>query len=365
MMIEVVPFFHILVQGIINELGDEDAAAVISTTIVSFALSSIFAGVVFLLLGYFRLGVLIGFFPRHILVGCIGGVGVFLIETGMEVAGQLKSEGGFSWDLPTFRYFTQSWDMVAHWAPALGLAILLRIITARYHHPLIFPAYFLMLPVLFYAFVVGAGRQSLPFLRDQGWVFDIGDAGDTPFWRFYTYFDFRKTSLAALWSTMPTQLALTFFSILHVPLNVPALAVSVGEDNLDTDRELVAHGVSNILAGLLGSVPNYLCYVNSVLFYRVGGGSRLSGLMLAAGTAGILIAGPGAISYLPIVVVGALIFVLGIDLVKEALWDTIGRVNRWEYFTIVAIIAVMTYCKSTVIELTTRHTMLTLRRGHR
>jgi MFS superfamily sulfate permease-like transporter len=29
-----------------------------------------------------RLGSLVGFFPRHILVGCIGGVGVFLIITG-------------------------------------------------------------------------------------------------------------------------------------------------------------------------------------------------------------------------------------------------------------------------------------------
>lgn len=34
---------------------------------------------------------------------------------------------------------------------------------------------------------------------------------------------------------------------------------------------------------------------------------------------------------------------LGIDLAKEALWDTIGRVNRWEYLTIWAIVAVMTY----------------------
>lgn len=33
---------------------------------------------------------------------------------------------------------------------------------------------------------------------------------------------------------------------------------------------------------------------------------------------------------------------MGIDLVKESLWDTIGRVNRWEYFTIVIIIIVMT-----------------------
>lgn len=41
-------------------------------------------------------------------------------------------------------------------------------------------------------------------------------------------------------------------------------------------------------------------------------------------------------------VVGALIFVLGIDLVKEALWDTRSRVNRWEYITIASIMICMT-----------------------
>jgi SulP family sulfate permease len=41
-------------------------------------------------------------------------------------------------------------------------------------------------------------------------------------------------------------------------------------------------------------------------------------------------------------VVGALIFVLGIDLVKEALWDTRHRVNRSEYLTIASIVVVMT-----------------------
>lgn len=343
MMIEVVPFYHILVKIIIDTLGETEPAAVISTTMIAFALSSIFAGLVFLALGYFRLGVLIGFFPRHILVGCIGGVGVFLIETGLEVAGQLKSEEGFQWNLETLRYFVQSWEMVAHWVPPALLAILLRLITAKFHHPLIFPTYFLIIPILFYIVASGILHVSIEDLRKDDWIFDVGKAAEAPFWRFYTYFDFRKTSWEALWATMPTQLALTFFSILHVPLNVPALAVSVNEDNLDTDRELFAHGISNIAAGLAGSVPNYLCYVNSVLFYRVGGGSRLSGLMLAAGTFIIFLSGPGAIGYLPIMVVGSLIFVLGIDLTKEAVWDTIGRVNAWEYFTIWVIIFVMTY----------------------
>lgn len=64
---------------------------------------------------------------------------------------------------------------------------------------------------------------------------------------------------------MPTQLALVFFGILHVPLNVPALGVSLSEDNVKLDRELIAHGISNLAAGFTGTVPNYLCYVNTVL----------------------------------------------------------------------------------------------------
>ena len=67
--------------------------------------------------------------------------------------------------------------------------------------------------------------------------------------------------------------------------------------------------------------------------------------MLAGATAVLLFVGTGPIAYIrerdcpytyaialtrrcvAVMVVGALIFVLGIDLVKEALWDTRGRVN--------------------------------------
>lgn len=48
--------------------------------------------------------------------------------------------------------------------------------------------------------------------------------------------------------------ALTFFGVLHVPINVPALGLSTGNDNLNVDRELVSHGISNVLAGFAGSV---------------------------------------------------------------------------------------------------------------
>ena len=150
--------------------------------------------------------------------------------------------------------------------------------------------------------------------------------------------DFKETKWGALAEAFPAMLALTFFGILHVPINVPALGVSTGEDHLDVDRELIAHGVSNALSGLCGSIQNYLVYTNSLLFIRSGGNSRVAGVLLAIATTAILFAGTEIIGFIPVMVVGALIFLLGMDLLIEALYDTWGRVNYLEYLTIVAII---------------------------
>lgn len=67
---------------------------------------------------------------------------------------------------------------------------------------------------------------------------------------------------------------------------------------------------------------------------RSGGDSRIAGVMLAAATFGILVIGPIIIGFIPIMVVGALIFYLGLDLLKEALVDTWGKVHRLEYVTV-------------------------------
>ena len=67
---------------------------------------------------------------------------------------------------------------------------------------------------------------------------------------------------------------------------------------------------------------------------RSGGDSRFAGFMLAVATFGILMIGPIIIAYIPVMVVGTLIFYLGFDLIREALVDTIGRVHRLEYLTV-------------------------------
>lgn len=68
---------------------------------------------------------------------------------------------------------------------------------------------------------------------------------------------------------------------------------------------------------------------------RSGGDSRVAGVLLASATFGVLVTGPIIIGYIPIMVVGALIFYLGFSLLQEALIDNWGRVHRLEYITVI------------------------------
>ncbi|KAL9040151.1 MAG: hypothetical protein Q9180_002089 [Flavoplaca navasiana] len=336
-MIEVVPFFHKMAFIILAKIGDDKPDVVLATTILSFSISAILTGAVFFIMGFCKLGALIGFFPRHILIGCIGGVGYFLIATAVEVSARL--DGNLEYDLSTLNKLFQA-DTVPLWTIPLILAICLTLIKRQVKYSFVDAAYFLSIIGIFYFFVGAIDELELPDLRSRGWVFKAPDAG-VPFYHFYTLYNFEAVDWKALTETIPTMLALTFFGIIHVPINVPALGFSVGEDNVDVDRELKAHGLSNALSGLGGSVQNYLVYTNSVLFVRSGGDSRVAGVMLAAATFGVLISGPIIIGYIPIMVVGALIFFLGIDLMMEALVGPWGKVHRLEYLTIVIIVVTM------------------------
>ncbi|KAI9670573.1 MAG: hypothetical protein M1831_005793 [Alyxoria varia] len=336
-MIEVVPFFHQMAYTVMSYTGKKNPKVVLATVITSYAMSSVLTGIVFFILGAFKLGSLVSFFPRHILIGCIGGVGFFLFVTGIEVSARL--EGNLEYNLETAKHLVRG-DTAPLWTVPLGLSIILLIIKRFNESPYVTPAFFVSIAAVFYILVAAIPALTISGLRETGWVFHAVEAG-VPFYNFYSYYDFNAVDWEALSATIPAMFALTFFGLLHVPINIPALGIAVQEDDLNLNRELVAHGISNAVSGFCGSIQNYLVYVNSQMFISNGGNSRLAGIMLAVATFGVLIAGPDMIGFVPIMVVGALIFYLGTSLLEEALWDTWGKMNKLEYFTVLAIVLIM------------------------
>lgn len=169
---------------ILNRVGEDNPKSVLATTVVSYALSSILTGAVFFGLGSMRLGSLIGFFPRHILVGCIGGVGWFLMATGLEVSARL--EGNLNYDLPTLHQLVDP-SRFALWLVPLLLAMLLILCQRYIKWPLFVPLYFVCIPALFFMVIAAVPQLDIPTVRENGWLFDA-PADDVPFWHFYTLY---------------------------------------------------------------------------------------------------------------------------------------------------------------------------------
>jgi SulP family sulfate permease len=183
-MIEVVPFFHKMAYSIVSRMEGEPPEAIIATTIVSYCLSSVLTGLIFLALGGFKLGNLVSFFPRHILIGCIGGVGFFLFITGIEVSARI--EGNLNYDMETLHklFSADTWYL---WSLPLFLAVSIMILQRIVKSPFVLPAFFILIFATFYTVVEGIFRMDLDIVRNAGWIFEKPEAG-VQFYRFYSYF---------------------------------------------------------------------------------------------------------------------------------------------------------------------------------
>ncbi|KAG2083815.1 hypothetical protein BD769DRAFT_1397901 [Suillus cothurnatus] len=218
---------------IARDMGNSYPEDMIATTIAAFALSSVLTWLSFLF-DYLRFGVLVWFFPRYILVGCIG-------------------EG-------------------------------------------------MLLSIVVIIFNVSSltGTKRLP-----------SNVLVPP-----TLETIRLFSISCI--------RLGTFLRYACPVIIWMLSVSLDVE-IDTNKERLANWYLDLVDGFLGTAPNYHVYKNTLL---VGGGTRIAGLLLAVATFILLMIGTGLISDVPIMVVSALILVLGIDIIKEALWDTRHWVSR-------------------------------------
>lgn len=166
------------------KVGEDNPQSVIATTITAYALSSVLTGLVFFLMGKFHFGYIVGFIPRHILIGCIGGVGWFLIATGFEVTARL--DGNLNYDGATLWKMLDP-DTLPLWSIPLILGIVLSWSQHKINSKYYLPMYILTIPVIFYFFVLSLNELNLNDLRKKGWIFEGPEAGE-PWWYFYTLY---------------------------------------------------------------------------------------------------------------------------------------------------------------------------------
>ena len=124
------------------------------------------------------------FFPHHVLTGCIGGIGLFLLQTGLDVSARLN--GDLHPDLGLIEKLFAK-DTLPRWLIPLALMLTLFLIKWWCHSAFVDASFYCGLLLVFHVTVAAIPNQQLEDLQRSGWVFQ-GPQIDMPWYSLYSLY---------------------------------------------------------------------------------------------------------------------------------------------------------------------------------
>ncbi len=326
------PVFATMAAGAVmidTNAGPQGAAQVVGLLMAT----GLVTGILLWLIGRFRWGSLVRFFPFPVIGGVLAGLGWLLVVGALEMMAGIPLG---AWD--AWRLF--QWDLLIHWLPGLAMALALLILPKRIRHWSAFLGLLGLSFAILYGGLAWAGLANEQG-RQQGWFLGpFPDASGVLPWDVVVSGLTRMEPLAWLqhnWGSLGTIVVLSAVSIL---LTSSALELELGEDH-DVNRELRSAGLASMASALAGGVVAVRASGISLLSMRMGAHGRLAGMTaVAVGIAALLI-GPQVLVSLPTAFVAGLLLLLGLEYLYEWVWLGSRQLSRGDFF-VVLVILVMT-----------------------
>lgn len=297
---------------------------------VAISLTSIFVGVFFYILGQFKLGKLVRFIPFPVVGGFLAGTGWLIVQFSFSMMTDLDLS--FS-NLESLL----SNEMLIRWLPGIMFGVILLVADRYISHYLLLPG-ILILGIASFYFVAITNGASFTSLESGGYLLGpFPDGGLFPGIPFSFVHEFRWNLYATQFPAITTMLILSVISLLF---NYSGLELTI-KDDIDLDKELKMNGLSNIAAGIFGGSAGYMTLSESTMNYNMGVRTKLSNLIVALLCTLTLIFGANVLSVFPKVILGGLIFNLGLLFLTDWLYDTWSRISKADYGIIVLILIVI------------------------
>jgi len=320
--------FAVLAAAITTRLQSTASPETIFYTVVAAIIATtLLEGVVYILLGRFGLGKLARYVPYSVIGGFLAGIGWVLVSGSVSV--MVGSELTLETLIGLFNMPT-----LLRWLPAVIFAVVMLMITRRFKHHLIFPAMLATGIALFYAALAASGT-SYALAQADGWL--LGPFPGGALWQPLIVPSFQNADWMAIIQEAGIIASILFVGIVAMLLNVSAIELATRRD-LDLNHEMQSVGVANIFSALAGGLTGYHDLQTTAMAYQLRANTRLTGIMLAATYLILLIFGPSLLSFVPKLLIGALLCFLGLQLLVEWVYDGYRKLSRSDFITITLIL---------------------------
>ena len=286
--------------------GDPAALATAAATLV------FLVGVILVLAGILRLGFVANFISEPVLVGFKAGIGIVIVVDQIpKLLGISIVKGSFVHNLRAIFEAIPQTSL-----PTLAMAVLMMAIL------IILKRFVPRVPAPLVAVAIGIGGMSLLNLGRFG----VGAVGAVP------------TGLPAVSLPDWQMLAQLWTPALGIALMSFTESIAAGrafaendEPALQPNRELVATGLANLGAGLLGGMPAGGGTSQTAVNRLAGARTQLAGLVTAALALGTILLLAPLIGLMPHATLAAVVIVYSVGLIEPREFREILRVRRTEF----------------------------------
>jgi len=304
--------FVVIVYGIVQQYG-----------LANLLICTVMAGVILLVMGLARMGTMIKFIPYPVTVGFTSGIAVLILSTQIKdfLGLQLDRDmpAGFvekiivlatQWDLanlPTIALSVISvvliliWPQsLARWVPGSIVALLLGTITA---------------------WLLQSGLVHLPFQLE---FTTIGSKfGGIP--QSLPGFQFPELNGQNLQNLVRPATTIALLAAIE-SLLCCVVADGMIEDRHDSNQELMAQGLANIVTPFFGGIPATGAIARTATNVKNGGRSPVAGVIHAATLLTVLLVAAPLAKHIPLATLSAVLVVVAYNMGE---WHQFARLGKW------------------------------------
>ena len=200
-------------------------------------------------------------------------------------------------------------ETIAHWLPAIVLAVLIYTLSRHIKNALLIPMTMLFATLGFYAVTTMLGMTT-ETLRTNGWLFEALPTAQQS--AGISLSQFKQVEWTAVLGQSGSLILIAAVSAIAMLLNNSGFELSI-KGEFDQNKDLRVTGIANFLAGLVGGWPGYISPALSAINARQGKQLPLAGFLAAVLTGFLLWHATQIIEMIPRFIVGATIAYVGVS----------------------------------------------------
>lgn len=353
------PLFSGLISGIVggivvgiiskSEVGISGPAAGLAVIVLSaisslgkfeyFLTTVVLAGIFQIVLGLLKAGAISNFFPNSVIKGMLAGIGLIIIIKQIPVVFGINQDHDFLFFFkagsePVLNEYKQLLNDVSLGAVLISLFSLLiiifweQILEKKSKLFKIIPGS-LVVVFLGILYKILVPETSVLSISNQNLV-DVPVASNAKeFFSQFTFPDFSVLFTAEVWVVAFT---IAIVASIETLLSVEATDKLDPEKRITpTNRELVAQGTGNIMAGLIGGLPITQVIVRSSANIQSNNKTKLSGIIHGFLLLISVISLPKVLNLIPLSVLAAILLIVGYKLAKPSAIKEIIRQGKYQY----------------------------------